>query len=208
MKYGYRASFDLILVTDADKFYCWDQTVPLCKTLSFRVHTLRTTHLGSGSIVPIEQYPLPLQDLGSCYSNPNSDSCPDWQGRSKILSMLSRYPNDIGVHGNSYILASRGYKAVHYDHHKEHTKEWPGVAKAPQGQSTSPLNLVGKSTIVHCEPQTFVESKDVFLGVHWQAEAFPILPNGTLVVIYDDELSPWLQSVASILQHTTSRITV
>lgn len=49
------------------------------------------------------------------------------------------------------------------------------------------------------EPRTFVESKDVYLGVHWQAEAFPVLPNGTLLVTYDEQLSPWFRNIASNL---------
>jgi hypothetical protein len=113
--------------------------------------------------------------------------------------MPSRDPEAIGVHDSSNILAYRGHEEVRYDYHMAHIKEWPGVAKAPHGQSIRPLDFVGeRMAAVHIarggaaqvnEPRTYIESKNVYLGVHWQAEAFPILPNGSLLVMYDDRLS-------------------
>jgi hypothetical protein len=208
----YGASYDWILVVDADEFLWLGPNTTTVQ--DFVLQSPQITYYSFGkwqystnraiSIAEEEDAGFGLNNLPFtlgryCYSEPNSRSCPDWQGRSKVLSMPSRYPDDIPVHGSSHILASRDHEAVHYDHHMAHIKEWPGVAEAPHGQSIQQSDFTGKSFIVR-EPQTFMESKDVFLGVHWQAEAFPVLPNGTLLVIYDDQLSSWLQSVASTLR--------
>ena len=216
----YGASFDWILVVDADEFL-W--LGPNSTTVQdFVRQSPHITYYSFGkwqysanraiSIAEEKDAGFGLDNLPFtlgryCYSNPNSDSCPDWQGRSKVLSMPSRHPEDIPVHGSSEILASHDHEAVHYDHHMAHIKEWPGVAEAPHGQSIRPSDFTGKHVIIR-EAQTFMESKDVYLGVHWQAEAFPVLPNGMLLVIYDDQLSPWFQRVASILRRAVGEIKV
>ncbi|KAL3815270.1 hypothetical protein ACHAXA_001882 [Cyclostephanos tholiformis] len=217
------ASYDWVLVVDADEFLWLGPNVTTIQ--DFVVQTPHITYYSFGkwqystnraiSITEEDDAGFGLDNLPFtlgryCYSRPNSYSCPDWQGRSKILSMPSRYPEAIGVHGSSDILSSRGHEAVHYDHHEAHIKEWPGVAEAPHGQSIRPLEFVSKRmTEMHLarggvaqvkEPRTYTESKDVYLGVHWQAEAYPILPNGTLLLMYDDRLSTWFRSVAANLR--------
>ena len=217
------ASYDWILVVDADEFLWLGPNFttvqdfflqnPLITYYSFgkwQYSTNRATSIAQEKDAGFGLDNLPFTLGRYCYSNPNADSCPDWKGRSKILSMPSHYPKeDIAVHGSSDILASRGHEAVHYDHYKAHIKEWPGIAEAPHGQSVHPSDYVSESlAAMHAsrggvaevrEPRTFVESKDVYLGVHWQAEAFPVLPNGTLLVTYDEQLLPWFRNIASNL---------
>lgn len=82
----------------------------------------------------------------------------------------------------------RSHEAIHYDHQKAHVKEWPGITETGKPDMADVL-----------EPKSFVASLEVVLGVHWQGEAFPLLPNGTLFVNYDKQLSQGLQSVAANL---------
>ena len=222
----YGALYDWILVVDADE-YLWlggSNTATIQDCVGQHPHityysfgkwqystnraTLLPNNTNKNAGFMLDAMPFTLGRY--CYNNPNADSCPDWIGWSKILCMPSKYPEDIPVHGDPAILTSRSHEAVHYDHRKAHIKEWPGLAAEAATSGHPSLVRTGGDDIytrrdvngqltMLVEPRTFVVSKDVYLGVHWQAEAFPVFPNGTLLVMYDDQLSPWLRRVASNL---------
>lgn len=197
----YGASYDWLLVVDADE-YLWLgpdlSTVqdfvlqhPSITYFSFGKWMYSTTLTSSlqaneSSRFGVDIFPFTLGRY--CYRGPSRKSCPDWQGRSKVLVMPSHYPNDIGVHGDEILMHSRAHEAIHYDHHLAHVKEWRGF----------PEPGIGVSPTVH-EPSSFAVSADAHLGIVFQQESFPLLPNGTLLLMYDKDLREWFQRVESNL---------
>ena len=196
------ASFDWVLVADADEFLWFDQNVTIKEFVS---QNKNYTYISLGKWQYSFKTAIPLPDTEDagfgldrypftpglyCYLGVGKEYCPDWIGRCKFLVKPSVHGATVDrPHGRPNVLKLPA--SIHYDHRKAHMKEWPF--------SIDVSHHTTNVTVVR-EPKHFLAKTTDDLGVHRLSDAFyPHLPNGTVLVKFDNQLAPWFHYVASNL---------
>ena len=201
--------YDWVAILDADEFLWFDEDITikefLIKNNNYTYFSFGKWQYGRQSAISslsqdsgfgLDRYPFTpglYCYMGGKYGM-NKEYCPYWYGRCKLLMKSSSIHKDYTVHGNKTILDLP--HSIHYDHHKAHIKEWPGYISFIPNDEFGRL-LSRPATLRKAESWLSRDNNKV--GVHFLPQAFKKLPNGSITIHYDDQLSQWTKFVSSKL---------